>query len=94
MSPSDASVYSDTLSATTWVLLLTAMVVFVMALMVALIALVHRSCEITGVRDPDDVRATDAPTRLPAQAGPGAGTVREAAPAAGEPHLTGSGSRR
>lgn len=45
MDPRDASVYSDTHSPLTWVLILSLFIVFVMALMVAFIALVHRSIE-------------------------------------------------
>ena len=44
MDPS-ASVYADTWSAQTWVVVLGLMIVFVMTLMVAFIALVHRSID-------------------------------------------------
>ena len=39
------SVYNDTWSATTWMLMLSAMVVFVLALMLTMIAMVHRAAE-------------------------------------------------
>lgn len=45
MNPNDASVYANTWSTQTWVLLFTMMIVFVMALMIAFIALVHRTTE-------------------------------------------------
>jgi hypothetical protein len=44
MDPS-ASVYANTWSPLTWVLVLSLMIVFVMTLMVAFIALVHRSID-------------------------------------------------
>jgi len=45
MDPRDASVYTDTMSPLTWVLILSVVIVCVMTLMVAFIALVHRSIE-------------------------------------------------
>lgn len=45
MNPTDASVYSDTMSPLTWVLILTAIIVVVVGLLVSFIALVHRSIE-------------------------------------------------
>lgn len=58
MDPRDASVYTDTWSPLTWVLILSLIIVFVMTLMVAFIALVHRSIE----------HSTDTP-RIPALQG-------------------------
>jgi len=55
MNPTDASVYSDTMSPLTWVLILTAIIVVVTALLVVFIALVHRSIE----------RSADAPRSTP-----------------------------
>lgn len=45
MSPTDASVYSDTMSPLTWVLLLAGVITFVLAISVLFLTMVHRSIE-------------------------------------------------
>ena len=47
MDPRDASVYTDSWSPVTWVMILSVVIVFVMALMVSFIVVVHRSIELS-----------------------------------------------
>lgn len=62
MNPYLASVYDDSWSATTWTLVLTAIILGVVALLVGFIALVHHSIEHADDRRAD---AAPAPVREP-----------------------------
>jgi flagellar basal body-associated protein FliL len=80
MDPRDASVYSDTWSTLTWVLILSTIIVFVFALMITFIVMVQRSID----------HSTDTPkasTEGPQGATPvGASTEGAAVGASSPPH--------
>ena len=81
MNPSDASVYSDTWSPTTWAIVLAVIVVGVITLMLALIAGIHRSIEKSVQRPEPGARAVDG-----APAGDGVAPAVETGEPGAAPH--------
>lgn len=59
MDPNSASVYTETWSTMTWVLILTGIVLSIIALVVAFIVLEHRACQLTATPHPEDGENAD-----------------------------------